>query len=463
MRPPGPSALRLEDIQGNILRPYRHHVASHVFVRFSEAAAARAWVGRLVPRVTRATPWGSGAKPATLNLAFTAGGLRALGVPARSLVAFPEEFLAGMAQRAAVLGDSGGGAPPNWEQPHWTAGGVHAMVAIHAASTDEVQATFAEIDPAGTPGVSVLFRDDACRLAANKEHFGFTDGFGQPMLDVDGAGRQFPGQGTPDGHGGWRPVALGEFLLGHPDEEGQLPPAAEPRELTDNGTFLVYRKLEQDVFGFRAWSTAQAARLGWDAARVGASIVGRWPDGSPLELRPHGPDAHFGERRTANNNFTYGGDPVGLACPLGAHIRRANPRDGLGFHAGAIKHLLGFRPEQLVSRHRMIRRGITFGPPLPEGAEADDGQPRGLLFIAAMASVARQFEFVQSQWLGSGNIFHLGDDRDVLTGQHDATAKMTVQGSPPRFLSRIPTLVTLRGGDYFFLPGIGGLAWLARQ
>lgn len=461
MSRPGPPALRLEDIQGNILRPYKHRVASHIFIRFSEAGAARAWVGRLAPRVTRATPWGSGGKPATLNLAFTAGGLRALGVPAPTLEAFPEEFLAGMAQRAAILGDAGANAPSAWEQPHWAAGGVHAMVAIHAGSTEQVEARFAEIDPAGTPGVSVLFRDEARRLAANKEHFGFTDGFGQPMLEAEGTGRQFPGQGTPDGHGGWKPVALGEFLLGHPDEEGRLPPAAEPRELTDNGTFLVYRKLEQDVSGFRAWSAAQAAALGWDAERVAASIVGRWPDGSPLELRPHGPDPRLGGNRTANNNFTYGGDPDGLACPLGAHIRRANPRDGLGFHAGAIKHLLGFRPEQLVSRHRMIRRGITFGPPL--AAEADDGQLRGLLFIAAVASVARQFEFVQSQWLNNGNIFHLGDDRDVLTGQHDAAAKMTVQGSPPKFLSGIPTLVTLRGGDYFFQPGIGGLSWLAQQ
>lgn len=463
----GRPGVALHDVQGNILRPYRLAHASYGFVRFSDPASAQAWVARLAPLVTTAEAWGPGDKPTTLNLAFTAAGLRGLGVPDATLAAFPEEFRSGMSSRAGLLGDTGPDAPLNWERPQWVSGEVHAMVAIHATTQERIGARWAEIDGGHGPGVTVLFRDEAWRLPGDKEHFGYTDGFGQPLLDAEvvgrpGVGDQYPGQGTPDGRGGWRPVALGEFLLGHLDEEELLPPAPPPQALSDNGTFLIYRKLYQDVFAFRQWTAGQAAQLGWEAARVGASIVGRWPDGSPLALRPQGPDRAFGADKAHNNDFTYGADPQGFGCPVGAHVRRANPRDALGFKANFLQHKLGFRPEQLVSRHRMIRRGITYGPSLPEQAGADDGQDRGLLFMCAVASPARQFEFVQNQWLNTGNIFHLGDDRDVLAGEQDGTGKMTVQGRPPRFLSSIPKLVTMRGGDYFFKPGLGGLRWLGQ-
>jgi deferrochelatase/peroxidase EfeB len=143
-------------------------------------------------------------------------------------------------------------------------------------------------------------------------------------------------------------------------------------------------------------------------------------------------------------------DASGHRCPIGAHIRRANPRDALKLSP------------QLVSRHRMIRRGITYGPVLPEETP-DDREDRGLLFMACVANLRRQFEFVQGQWLNDGNIFHLGDDRDAMAGCHDGTRKVTVQGHPPRFLPGIPEFVTTRGGEYFFKPGISAMRWLARQ
>ncbi|HEV7466676.1 MAG TPA: peroxidase, partial [Candidatus Dormibacteraeota bacterium] len=118
--------------------------------------------------------------------------------------------------------------------------------------------------------------------------------------------------------------------------------------------------------------------------------------------------------------------------------------------------------EQMVSRHRMIRRGIPYGPALPDGVEEDDGVDRGLLFMAAMASLSRQFEFVQSQWLNDGNILNLGTDRDVITGDQDGTGKMTVQGSPPRFLWPLELLTITLGGEYLFMPGITALRWLCQ-
>jgi deferrochelatase/peroxidase EfeB len=182
-------------------------------------------------------------------------------------------------------------------------------------------------------------------------------------------------------------------------------------------------------------------------------LIGRWPDGSPLELAPEGPDCALGADEDRNNNFLYGkGDAKGHLCPVGAHIRRANPRDALKLSA------------QLVSRHRMLRRGITYGPELEEGQRDDDNSDtRGLLFMACVASLRRQFEFVQGQWLNDGNIFHLGEDRDAMGGCHDGSRKMTVQGHPPRFLPGIPEFVTTRGGEYFFKPGISAMRLLARQ
>ena len=151
-----------------------------------------------------------------------------------------------------------------------------------------------------------------------------------------------------------------------------------------------------------------------------------------------------------NNAFSYTTDGDGLRCPVGAHVRRANPRDSLPFEG------------KLVNRHRLIRRGIPYGDPLPEGA-SDDGKDRGVIFMCLQASIARQFEFIQGQWLNGGNAFTLGEDQDVLVGAQDADGphKMTVPGNPPFFFGPLRRVVTVKGGEYFFVPGINGLQFLA--
>ncbi|MEA2534279.1 MAG: hypothetical protein QOJ93_2090 [Actinomycetota bacterium] len=453
------SNVDLCDIQGNILRPYALKEARFVFVHFDDAAAGREWLGSLVDQVTTAEPWPDRAsKPATLNVAFTSSGLRALGLSACHLGTFSQEFQTGMAARPKELGDTGTNCPECWE-PWWRDQRVHAMVEVHAPTSPEIDALLAPVEDAmHRHGIRIAGKpQEASRLVVNetqvKEHFGFVDGFGQPALDIDEYDKPKAGQGTPDGHGAWNPVALGEFILGLPDEEGVLPEAPQPAELAANGTYLVYRKLQQHVGRYREYVRAQAGRLDWTPERVGASLIGRWPDGSPLELAPVGPDCALGADEDRNNNFLYGkGDAKGHLCPVGAHIRRANPRDALKLSA------------QLVSRHRMLRRGITYGPELEEGQRDDDNSDtRGLLFMACVASLRRQFEFVQGQWLNDGNIFHLGEDRDAMGGCHDGSRKMTVQGHPPRFLPGIPEFVTTRGGEYFFKPGISAMRWLARQ
>ena len=219
---------------------------------------------------------------------------------------------------------------------------------------------------------------------------------------IEGAGLPSPArQGAPLSGGHWRPIRAGEFILGYPDEENVLPDAPTPDQLATNGSFLVYRKLHQDVAAFRA-QLAQAAQLYPGGEELlAAKIVGRWRDGTPIDLSPEHPDPAIVADGDRNNAFSYGTDGDGLRCPVGAHVRRANPRDSLPFEG------------KLVNRHRLIRRGIPYGDPLPEGAD-DDGQDRGVIFMCLQASIARQFEFIQGQWLNGGNAFTLGEDQDVL-------------------------------------------------
>jgi Dyp-type peroxidase family len=435
--------VELDDVQGNILRAYHLPMAAHTFVRIDDPIAARRWLGELVPRVTTAAPWDR--KPAVaMNVAFTYAGLQALELPAALLASFPPAFRAGMAGRAAVLGDDGPSGVPSWE-PGLGTGDAHLLVSQYASSTPELDdatdAVRSRLEP--DPGLTTVSEQRGAELPGMREHFGFADGFGQPAI----AGiRDDPAdEASRTRRGRRRPLAVGEFLLGYPDSDGCLPPApGEP--LSRNGTYLVFRKLAQDVAGFRALSAALAAQSGGTEEQAAARLVGRWPDGTPLARSPDRPDPSIAGDPAQINNFEYGDDPLGQHCPLGAHIRRVNPRDALGF---------GYT---MTTRHRIIRRGMPYGPPLPPG-HADDGVDRGLLFLCFNVDLERQFEFIQSMWCNDGNPFGLGVDRDPLVG--GGGTKFTLQGTPPRFLDRLPRVVVTRGGEYLFVPGIGSLRALA--
>jgi Dyp-type peroxidase family len=176
-------------------------------------------------------------------------------------------------------------------------------------------------------------------------------------------------------------------------------------------------------------------------------VIGRWQDGTPLvssSEEPSGPPP-----KVPDNDFRYEGDPDGARCPLGAHIRRANPRDALGFKG------------RLTSRHRMIRRGMPYGP-RPADPYVEDGLERGLVFVCYQADLRRQFEVVQGRWLADGDAFGLGEERDFLLGGEDPMAKMTIPGEPPRFLMPRRAFVMNRGGGYFFTPGIAALRQIAK-
>jgi deferrochelatase/peroxidase EfeB len=181
--------------------------------------------------------------------------------------------------------------------------------------------------------------------------------------------------------------------------------------------------------------------------------VGRWPSGAPLVRAPEGDDA----AHARDNTFVYDNDPTGQRCPLGAHIRRANPRDSLepGPEESAV----------LTRRHMIMRRGRPYGPPIAPFQKEPTPQERGLFFIAVNANLGRQFEFMQQTWLNNPKFDGLYDETDPLTGPRDPKlgGSFSIPDVPARRrLHGLPAFVTTHGGGYFFLPGLPALRYLAR-
>ena len=455
------AGIDLADLQGDIVRAYGTdyvHTA-YVFFRIDDADAGRAWLKRLLPRVTTAEPWTAGKPESALNIAVTADGVRALGLPEAVIASFSREFRGGMVARAATLGDAGPSDPERWE-PELRGEGLHVLATVNALDDGALARELGRLreDAEHAGAVAVAYEQPTSHLPDSREHFGYADGFAQPALaGADDAGDRRVGGGVPEAGGAWRALAPGEFILGYEDEDTRVDPerglpSAPADPFGRSGTYMVWRKLYQDVALFRHVLGEAADRYhGGDHEKLAAKVVGRWPNGTPLVVSPDAPIDGFQPKTDARANaFRYAAeDAAGLRCPLGAHIRRSNPRDALGFDG-----LLSFR-------HRIIRRGMPYGPPLEAGRTEDDHVDRGLIFVCFNASISRQFEGIQAQWLNDGNVFHLGHDSDFLMGDPHGTGKMTVEGDPPFFLGPQGPFVTTRGGAYLFVPGMGALRALA--
>jgi len=434
---------KLDGLQGNVLTGYKPPFAFYLFATVTDAGAARGWLRARVDRVTTHRAWLETAPDVTFNLAFGHAGLLALGVPAARLTGL-EAFGAGMAARAAMLGDFGVSDPSGWE-PGLT--DSHVLAVLTARDREALEAARSELRGAfAQGGLSVTHEQYAYALPEQRERFGFQDGFSQPAVAGADTGPRV-GEGTLTRWGRWRQLALGEFVLGNRDEGGGCAPAPSG-PLAEDATFMVVRKLAQDVAAFRRYTAEAGARLGREQAWVQAKMVGRWQNGSSLARYPDAPGPSAAEDPQASD-FHYSKDHEGLGCPLSSHVRRANPRDALGWQG------------RLTQRHRIIRRGMGYGPALEDASTVDDGVARGLMFVSYQAAIERQFEFIQSQWLMDGNALRLGADRDPLLGGEESPGEMIIQGRPPLFLAGLPSFVRTRGGGYYLLPGVAGLRALA--
>jgi Dyp-type peroxidase family len=433
--------LELDDIQHILLTRTPALTGRYEFLSFRTADAGRFWLKEVLSTVESAASVGTGdADKRWVTVAFTWNGLRALGVDEASLATFPEAFRQGMAARAEILGDTGDSQPDHWVDG--TAGDkLHAIAILFARNDGERERCEVEHGAllARCPGVEVL---SSLQLEATPpfeyahDHFGYRDRLSQPVIE-----------GTEDipyaGCGG--PIKAGEFILGYPDESGQPYAMPQPEILSRNGSYMAYRRLEEHVGRFRAFLAEHGATPD-EQELIAAKLMGRWRSGAPLVLCPDKDDPALGADLHRCNDFAYrDDDPHGYAVPLGSHIRRMNPRDTAAN----------------INRRRMIRRGATYGPPLPEGAP-DDGAERGIAAFVICASLVRQFEFAQNVWINDRNFHELGNERDPIIGQQDGTLEYKIPKRPIRKkITGLPAFTTVRGGAYFFLPGIRALHYLA--
>jgi Dyp-type peroxidase family len=289
------------------------------------------------------------------------------------------------------------------------------------------------------PGVTAIWRQDCHALPTEKEAFGFRDGISHPAVE---------GSGIPGTNPKEKPLKAGEFVLGYPDESGVLPRMPQPEILGRNGSYVAFRKLHQRVALFRRYLKTNSSSPE-EEELLAAKMMGRWRSGAPLALCPLHDDLELGANAQRNNDFLYeADDAIGYKTPAGCHIRRSNPRDA---SVAGIARI-----------HRMIRRGTSYGPLLAEGVLEDDGADRGLMFAFIGASLGRQFEFVQSEWLNNGGFIGSGGAKDPITGANDGSGVFAIPQRPMRRrLYGLPRFVVTRGGEYCFLPGLRALRWLA--
>ncbi len=434
------TVLELDDIQSGVLRPRpTPYAATYMLFRIDDRNAGGELMRRMRSVVASAGQSGLSQRDTWVSVALSYQGLKALGVPQRSLETFSPEFQQGMAARARSLGDNSESSPEHWERPLGSTD-VHVVVTAVAPSTERLEAAFerARQSYRELKGIAAIWRQDCHVLPGEREPFGFKDGMSHPAIE----GSEIPGT-NPQEH----PLKPGEFVLGYPDEMSDAPQIPQPDILGRNGSYVVFRKLHQRVAEFRRYLKANAIAAE-EEELIAAKMMGRWRSGAPLALCPMHDDPTLGADAQRNNAFLFSeDDAIGYKTPCGSHIRRMNPRDS---------NVAG-----VVRIHRMIRRGTSYGPMLPEGVLEDDGIDRGLMFAFVGAHLGRQFEFVQSEWMNDSTFFGGSSGRDPVSGASDGSGTFDIPKRPLRQrLQGLPRFVITRGGEYCFLPGLRALEWL---
>ncbi|MEU4393067.1 Dyp-type peroxidase [Kribbella sp. NPDC023855] len=506
------------DIQGNIVPGFNKDHQEFLFLRFGDLDDAREWVGWMAPRITamdevldfrrefRALRLWFGVREPGLTatwtaVAFSFPGIAALAGDADAQAFGDQSFRQGLAERSTYLGDPTDPAQRG-HRANWLVGGpdneADALVIVAADDPKGLAAAVEEIlDEAVAQGITLLHGQRGDTLPGNlqgHEHFGFKDGISQPGVrgrrstsPSDHLTPRFLDAGDPHAELFAKPgqplVWPGQFLLGEPRQHHQDPKTPAPAstafpDWARRGSYLVCRRLDQDVAGFWELATTAAAAVGTTPVRLASMLVGRWPSGAPLLRSPAADDAALAGDEFANNHFLFDDDTrssvlvdlpgypgdthrpatedlLGQVCPFAGHIRKVNPRDsGTDFGAPADTFL-----------RLMLRRGIPYGEPLAGVADPPpelESAERGLLFAAYMASIEDQFEFVTRRWANSPVQPHVGGV-DPIIGQRDLrgdrrrTVDLPAADGSTTTIELPEDLVTPTGGGYFFAPPISAL------
>lgn len=484
--------LELDDIQSLILYAHKHLQAARFFFLRVDGSrrAVKAWLATLSEVISTASA--KLERPThAYHVGFTASGLRALGLPDETLKTFLLEFREGMAnpERARSLGDVYQSDPKQWDfggpTPQTQVDLVLMLYASDEPALNDLAAPVTRNLSAAS--LHIVAQVDTQLRADGREPFGFVDGIAQPS--VEGMPPR-PGSkcADPAAVSSTEPVvSAGEFILGYRNAYGALPfsprvdassdpdgllnPLEDPPELKDlgrNGSYLVIRKLEQDTQAFRTFLNENARDLKTgqpDPTRVewlAAKLMGRWKSGAPVTLDRERDNSDRANDDLQKNNFDYREDKAGLGCPIGAHIRRANPRASLDVDT----------PEQslgLVSRHRIVRRGRPYREMRPD-AKGVNQVTEGILFLALNTNIARQFEFIQQTWVNNPSFGGQHCVRDPIAGANYQTGDKepresyaaTIPAEPYRIrMTGISRFVHTRGGAYLFLPGKKALRFLS--
>jgi Dyp-type peroxidase family len=518
--------LDIKDMQGLIVRGYDELTAAcFLLVKITDAVLAKKYIRYLLAenfltpadknainaslRLILETPDGGEAKPVmAMHIAFTSSGLRKLNIPEEVMQTFSREFREGMSysytvnemkveERPMLLGDVKDNHPDNWKWGN-DKNPVHGIVMFYALSTAELNEFVAKyFTDVADKGFELVSRQDTYEYSTetrtnSKEHFGFRDGISQPIVEGLKKAKTAPKESV---------IKAGEFILGYENEYGSFTPSpvvdasADPKnilpphpvqsnkkDLGKNGTYLVYRQLNQLVGRFWKYlydNSKEKAGTREDAAiKLGSKLVGRWPGGAPLVVSPDHDDA----ATSLYKDFGYyEKDKDGYRCPFGAHIRRTNPRDQL--HSGRDHE----QSKQMVRKHQILRRGRSFGEPYVHSMEPAEmlqklikAQPemsaeeidrsdnaRGLHFICLQGDIKRQFEFIQNVWANTATFGDLCDEVDPLisprpTDQQPDCHEFTCPDTPlRRKYSNIPEFTRTVGGSYFFMPGFKALEFIA--
>ncbi|WP_290576441.1 Dyp-type peroxidase domain-containing protein [Ketobacter sp.] len=493
----GKNHLQLDDIQAHLIRSARPSAARYYFLtitnpqEFARFIAAPAFRQLLISDGNLHTEGGTAiASPCFLNIGFTYSGLQRMGLPEHLIRQFPPAFREGMARRAQFIGDQWGDYPTQWEgfygSPH-----IHVFLGVnyvpsledecarppqewsdadrdrHFKIIDDCVASLRQEQPE-FPGCHCLAQEQAHVIRYQsliREHFGFVDGISQPRINDGMPGCAVAGK-KESREADWAPLAAGEFLLGYQDEldlknrepvtsktdkaaAGDINPLSPVQQdpdkaafqaLTMNGSFLVYRKLEQDVAAFRDYCQ--------DDAELAAKLVGRQQDGTPLT---------GGHPKPKQNDFDYHDDTQGERCPFTSHVRRVNPR--LTLNDGVDEGT------SLVDQHRIIRRGMPYGRFIEPGecAASAPAEPRGLHFFCYNARIDSQFEFIQKNWINNCDFMHMPSPIiDPIVGSRGPADLGQFSFNQQRLpVFGLKQYVHVKGGEYFFTPGRKALGLIA--